>query len=102
MAEAVPARRAPIAVGPLRHYVVVPQQHAVERAGGGDELVAVLGEDHAVDQRIDRRVLDADEVLRSLLVGGRRAPEAALLVAWRKRLRPPLDDDVEVVTAQAV
>ncbi len=36
-AEAVPARRAHLAVGPLRHDVEIPQQHAVERLGGGDQ-----------------------------------------------------------------
>ena len=45
MAEAVPARGAHFAVGPLRHDVVIPQQHAIERLGGGDEIGAALGED---------------------------------------------------------
>ena len=59
-AEAIPARGAALVVGELRHDVVVPQQHAVERLGRGDELGAILGEDHPLDQRIDRRILDAD------------------------------------------
>ena len=54
-AEAVPARRAGDARGPLRHDVVVGEQHAVERLRGGDELVPVLGEDHPLDQRVDAR-----------------------------------------------
>src|SRR6516225_9854281 len=65
MAEAVPARGALHVEGEERHQVVVPQQHAVERVGGSDELVPVLGKDHLVDQRIDRGILDADIVLRA-------------------------------------
>ena len=67
---------------------MVPQQHAVERLGGGDQLGAVLGEDDALDQRIDRRILDAGIVARAGAVGGLRAPDIALLVAGRQRLRP--------------
>src|SRR5262249_6573592 len=81
-AETIPARGARLAVGPLRHDVVVPQQHTVERPRGGDELAAILGEDHAVDQRVDGWVLDAGVVLRAGLIGRRRAPVAALLVPW--------------------
>ena len=83
-----PSARCALAVGPLRHDVVIPQQHAVERPGGGDQFVAVLGEDDALDQFIDRRILDADEIARAGLVGGLRTPEAALLVAGRQRLPP--------------
>ena len=91
-----------LAVGPLRHDVEIPQQHAVERLGGGDQFGAVLGEDDALDQRIDRRILDADEVARAGLIGGLRAPEAALLVAGRQRLAPGRDDDVVVPLPQPV
>ena len=84
------------AISPLRHDVEIPQQHAVERPGGGDQLVAVLGENDAIDERIDRRVLDADQVARAGNIGGLRAPVAALLVARRQRLAPGGDDDVEV------
>ena len=101
-AEAIPARRALLAVGPLRHDVEIPQQHAVERLGGGDQFVAVLGEDHALDQRIDRRILDADQIARAGLIGGLRTPEAALLVAGRQRLAPGRDDDVEIPLPQPV
>ena len=54
-----------LSIGPLRHDVVVPQQHAVERPGRGDQLGAILGEYHPLDQRIDRRILDADEIARA-------------------------------------
>src|SRR5580765_6046652 len=59
--ETVPARGALLAVGPLRHHEMMPQQDAIERPGGGDQLGAILGEDHALDQRVDRRIPDADE-----------------------------------------
>ena len=42
------------------------------------------------------RVLDADDVAAAFLVGGFRAPEVALLVAGRQRLREARNDDVEV------
>src|SRR6185437_3508003 len=87
-AEAVPARGAHLTVGPLRHDVIIPQQHAVERARRRHQFVAVLGEDDAVDQGVDRRILDADDVARTGLVGGLRTPEAALLVAGRQRFAP--------------
>ena len=102
MAEAVPARGAHFAVGPLRHDVMVPQQHAVERVGGGDEIGAVLGEDDLIDHRVDRRIFDADQVVRAGLVGGLRTPIAALLVAGRQRLAPGRGDDVEIPVAQPV
>ncbi len=62
MAEAVPARGALLAVGPLRHDVVVPQQHAIERVGGGDEIGAALGEDDLIDHGVDGGIFDADQV----------------------------------------
>src|SRR5262249_11903335 len=42
MTETVPACGAGLAVGPLRHDVVVPEKHAVERVCGGDEVLAAL------------------------------------------------------------
>src|SRR5262245_7710889 len=85
---------------PLRHDVVVPQQHAVERPGGGNQLGAVLGKDDPVDQLVDGRVLDADDVGAGLLVGGRRAPEVALLVARGFRLMEGAHDDVKIELAE--
>ena len=64
-AETVPARGSGHSVVPLRHDIVIPQQHAIERLGRGDQVVAVLGEDHAVDQLIDRGILDADDIARA-------------------------------------
>ena len=69
---------------------MIPQQHAIERLGGGDEVGAALGENHLIDHRIDRRILDADQIERARLIGGLRAPIAALLVAGRQRFAPRL------------
>lgn len=41
---------------------MVPEQHAVERVCGGDQLMAVGCEHDAVDQRVDGLVGDADEI----------------------------------------
>ena len=54
--------------------------------GGGDEIVAVGGEDDAIDERVDDRVLDAGIIARSWRIRRLRAPEIALLVAGRLRL----------------
>ena len=44
MAEAVPTRGALLeGIGPLRHDVEIPQQHPVERLGGGDQVLRGLG-----------------------------------------------------------
>src|SRR5437899_12377361 len=58
--KAIPARGTHLRIGPLRHDVVVPQQHTVERFGRGDEIVAIRGIDHPLDQLVDRRILNAD------------------------------------------
>ena len=102
MTETIPARGAGFEIGPLRHDVVVPQQDAVERFGGGFEIGAVLGENDLIDHRIDRRIFDADQIVGAGLVGRLRAPVAALLVAGRQRFRPRIGDDVEIPAAQPV
>ncbi len=100
--EAIPARGADLVVGPLRHHEVVPQQHAIQRLGRSDEIVAVLGEDHAIDQLVDRRILDADDVAGAGHIGSLRAPEFTLLVTGRQRLRPGRHDDVKIPGPQPV
>src|SRR5262249_12922870 len=81
--EAVPARGARVVDRPARHHVMMPQQHAVERLGGRYQLVAILGEDQPLDQRVDAWILDAPVVARGIAVGRLRAEEVALLVARR-------------------
>src|SRR6266404_3357825 len=88
VAEAIPARGADFRIIPLRHDVVIPQQHAIERFGRRNQIVAVLGKDYPLDQFVDRRILDADDVARAGLVSGLRAPIFALLVARRQGFRP--------------
>src|SRR5436190_28689 len=100
-AEAIPACVAVIAEGKLRNAVEVPEQHAVHRLAGGHLLAAVLGEDYALDQGIDRGVLDAADIARTGPVRRFRAEPVALLVAGRQRLSPDRGGDVEVETAQA-
>ena len=62
----------------------------------GDEARAVRGSDQLLDQRVDRRALDPQQVAAARLVGGMRPPEFALLVAGRQRLRKQDDGHVEI------
>jgi hypothetical protein len=55
-AKTVPAKSALLIVGPLRYDIVVPQQHPIERLSSGHQLLAGLGEDHTIDQRIESAV----------------------------------------------
>src|SRR3974377_1079979 len=101
-AGTIPTRRAHHAGCPLRHDVEIPQQHAVERVSGGDQLRAVLREDDAIDQLVPRGILDADQVARSRLVRSLRSPIATLLVPGRERLTPVGNDNVKIELPQAV
>ena len=56
-------------MGKLRHHVVVPQQDTVERPGGRHQLATAFSENHALDQGIDREILDADVVTRARRIG---------------------------------
>ncbi len=78
------------------HHIESRQQHAVERAGGGDEVVAAGGAEHLGDHGVDRRRFDAHVVAAALLVGRRRAPIEQLLVAGRQRLLPAVIHHVEI------
>src|SRR5690242_19189485 len=102
-AEAIPTRRAYLRIIPLRNHVMVPQQHAIEGMRRSDELVAALGINDAIDHLVDGRVLDADDVLRTVHVRRLRSPILALLVPGRQRLRPGVHDEhVEVAIADTV
>ena len=93
MAEAVPPRGAFKSTGELRYDVAIPQQHPVHRLAAGDQLGGALGVDDPVDERIDRRILDADVVSRADPVGRLGAEIVALLVTGRERLRPQRNDE---------
>src|ERR1700722_8095113 len=86
MAEAVPARIALKSVGELRNDVAVPQQHPVHRLATRGELGVVLGVNDAIDQGIDRGILDAGNVAASGPIRRLRAEEIALFIARRHRL----------------
>ena len=50
---AVPARGALLQRGPLRNDIIVGEQNAIERFRRGHQLVAILGIDDFIDERID-------------------------------------------------
>jgi hypothetical protein len=102
MTEAVPARIAFKAGGELGHDVAVPQQYPIHRLAGRNQLDAILGEDNAVDQGIDRWILDARKIARAGPIRHLRPEEVTLLVARRRRLRPQGGRDVKIETAKAV
>src|SRR5215813_2671510 len=62
--ETVPPRCPQFAVAPLRHDEVIPEQNAVKRLGGGDQVVACLGGQYLRDRLVNRRVLDSEDVVR--------------------------------------
>ena len=66
---------------PLRDHVVAPQQHAVQRAGGCYEGVAIGRLNQEIDELVSRRILDAGQVSAAAHVGRGRGPVIALLVA---------------------
>ena len=70
-----------------RDQVEAGDQHAVERAHRGDEILAVGRREQRVDHRVDRRIVRAGEIERAGIVHGRRGPAIVLLVAGRQRRR---------------
>ena len=70
MTETIPARVTEVRIGKLRHDIEVPQQNAVEGFGCRHQTGAILGKDHLIDQFVDGRILDADDILRTRLIRG--------------------------------
>src|SRR5258708_36050605 len=99
MTEAIPARIALKAVIVLRDAVEIPEQYPVHRLAGGDLFGTVSGEDDAVDQGIDRGILDAAHVARTGPIRRLGAEPVALFVARRQRLSPHRGGDIEVEIA---
>ena len=62
MRKAIPARCADLTIAPLWHDIVVPQEHAIKRLCRGDQLFAISRKDDAIDQLVDGRILDADQI----------------------------------------
>src|ERR1043165_7470397 len=81
---------------PLVHGVMPMPQHAVERAKGGDELRPLVGRDHLFEQRIDCRILYADQVARSFGVRRSRAEAIDELAAGRLVARRTDREQVEI------
>ena len=65
MAEPVPASCARFVDIELRHHIVVPQKHPVERVRGRHKGFTVFCENDLVDQLVDGRVLDTRRNWRS-------------------------------------
>ena len=80
----------------MRNDEIVPQQHAIQGARAGHELGAIRRGDDLVDQAVDGRVLDADDVGAGGRVGRGRTPVVALLVAGRERLAEGAHHHVEI------
>ncbi len=55
---------------PQTERFVLFYKPSLERLGGGDQLVTILGEDDALNHRIDRRIFDADQIARTGPIGG--------------------------------
>src|SRR4051812_44899147 len=95
---------------PLRHDVMTVAQHAIERPQPRDQLRTGARRGGGVDQRVDRRVLDTDQVARAIRVRRLRAEAidqlgAGGLVAWHANSEEivvehtePLLDEREVRT----
>ena len=79
MAEPIPARGAQLVEAPLRYDVVVPKQDAVERLARSGKIIVALGKDDTLDHGIDRRVFDADDVVRACPVRCLRAKIISLV-----------------------
>src|SRR4029078_10156281 len=67
-----------------------------------NERRSVARRDDMLDQSVDRRVVDADQVAGAGLIWSSGGPKFSLLVAGGKRLRPYRHDDVVVTLPQAV
>ena len=80
-----------------RDDVIAGQEHAVERAHGGDEMIAGVRREQGIDHGIHRLPIDAGIIEGPLGAGGLAAPAEGLLIAGRQRCRPEILDHVEVV-----
>src|SRR6516162_9145405 len=76
--------------------VIAVLQYPIQSAGMSDDACPVGSLDQLLDQFVDDRTLDAEDIAAALLVGRRRAEKLALLVARRQRLRELRRRHVEI------
>src|SRR3989304_6547483 len=86
---------------PVRNPVAPGTDDAVERPAGGRQFGPGLGGDDDIDQRIDRWVGEAGNVLRALGGGGLRGKIAAQRIARRLGKTETLHRDVEIEAVDA-
>src|SRR5690349_16304397 len=77
-------------------------QDAVQCPHGRNRGGVLASLKHGRDQDVDRRIAHPHVVSRPLNSGGLAAPVKRLLIAWRKRLIPPVLDHVEIETELAL
>src|SRR5262249_4989523 len=94
--ELVPGGHPERGVMKIRDYVIAVLQDPIERVGVRDQAGAVGGADQLLDQLVDDRALDPDQVAAAVLVGRFRTPEFALFVARRQRLAEHHDRHVVI------
>ena len=92
----------PAVGGMARLLGVVDQPDGQAAQPAPDPAAGRSGAPTSLDQFVDRGIGDAEGVAAALGVGRLRAPELALLVAGRQRLREDVDRHVEVEIVHAL
>ncbi len=86
---------------PERNDIAPGRQNPIQRARGGDQIVAGLGLHQRVNHRVHRRIIDAHMIARTGRAAFRPAPVLALLDARRQGHGPAMHDHVEIIVDQA-
>src|SRR5262245_42955608 len=79
-----------------RHDIKAGKQYSIERASGGNEIIAGCRPEHGADHGVDCFRPDPHVIATALLIGGGGPPIEQLLVAGRQRLLPAVFDHVEI------
>ena len=87
---------------PLHDHVMFVEQHPVERADISLIILFALGGNHPVEQFVDHRIFDADQVEAAADPGAGAAPELFLFVARQPADGEGDDGDVEVKIVKPV
>src|SRR5579863_2758704 len=85
----------------MRYPVAASADQAIERAASGYQRGPAFGGNDDVDQRIDRRIGNAGEVVRALERRRLRGKERAQRIARRRGEAEPVDGDVEIEAVAA-